>query len=92
MPLIDIPDTLDFSAADAYAAIADEIDRQQQLLRRTITDTLREAANRMADANALPDADVAEALRALDAELTEQRQAFVRLGRVEATMRTRAGA
>lgn len=89
MPILDIPDSLEFTARDAYAALERELDRQQQDTRRQIVSVLQDAALAFAKRDVVPDEAVAETVATLRQALGDLRATLVRVGRVEAEMKAR---
>lgn len=86
MPIIDIPDSLEFTVTDALAALEREVNRQQQDVRREIVAQLQAAVEGIARPNVVSDDDLPAAINAVRDTLVELRRQFVRLGRVEADM------
>lgn len=92
MPTIDIPDVLEFTAQDAYAALERELNRQQQDVRRELVSALQTATERLSRRDMVPDDTVAAEVNALRDTLAMLRQQFVRIGRAEAEMAARKAA
>ena len=81
MPVIDIPNNLDYGAPEALVALRDDVDRRREQLRREIANALRWAANRIENPQTLPHAEVPSVMETVREAMVTGRREIVRLGR-----------
>lgn len=92
MPVIDIPNNLDYGPLEALVALRDDVDRRREQLRREIANALRVAANRIENPQLLPHADVPDTMDTVRESMILGRREIIRLGRARDSFETQRAA